>query len=723
MEETLLHQANLRLAAGRARAGDLMPYLADALYAVKAVPSGDLPTLAVDGRWRMYYNPEFVLTNTVEEVAGAWLHEIGHPLREHGRRFAALREPADRVPTWNQAADCAINADLRLAGVRLPAVKAWYPERVPGAREGMTAEELYRLLLAGPTGRRSERQHPALTLLPDTLREGEVPATVLCLTRDPVLTRSSTVALLGADGETVPGAAGPLTVRDPRGGSFAVNGPLPPGRYEVVLTHGGEQAVATLTVTAPRLTLRPDHLTRDREPVEKVVVVGEDTRFGPATRVHVLHPDGRALDAVSAVTVLSATHLTLDLGPLPDGAHRIRVRSGEEVVQTVLPTGLPHLDLQPSNLPSGFVVPVELSGQVDDLTLDDTTTLTVLDDLGTEVGNATAAPRRRGTDLVDLTLTRPLDDGTYVVVLTTGEARASAPLTVGGDSSPDGEGSSDSEDGPEQEQTSEDVPEAGSGGGTGREETTDDCGSGAGGTRRPWEQDETGTDEDGRDDGSVDAGRAELIRQQTARNVLEHARSRGSVPAGWERWATLVLEPQVDWRKEMNSVTRRVSANVAGLRDYTYARPSRRAAAVPHVVLPALRQPRPPRVAEVVDTSGSISDEMLARVHAETEAVVKRSRGDGVTVIACDAAASRPRTVRSMSDVTMVGGGGTDMRVGLRVAAQARPRFDLVITMTDGDTPWPEAPPAENPDARYVALLLDGDRTTVPTWMHKIVVT
>lgn len=70
----------------------------------------------------------------------------------------------------------------------------------------------------------------------------------------------------------------------------------------------------------------------------------------------------------------------------------------------------------------------------------------------------------------------------------------------------------------------------------------------------------------------------------------------------------------------------------------------------------------------------------------------------------------------------MLGGGGTDMRVGLQVAAQARPRFDLVITMTDGDTPWPESPPAENPDARYVALLLDGDRTTVPPWMHKIVV-
>ena len=158
------------------------------------------------------------------------------------------------------------------------------------------------------------------------------------------------------------------------------------------------------------------------------------------------------------------------------------------------------------------------------------------------------------------------------------------------------------------------------------------------------------------------------------------------------------------------------------MRDYSYARPSRRAASFPHVVMPSMRQPRPPRVAEVVDTSGSVTDAMLSRVHAETGAIVRRCRGEGVTVIACDAAASSPRTVRSVREVRMRGGGGTDMRVGLQAAARARPPFDLVITMTDGDTPWPTAPPPENPDARYVVLLLDGDREGVPAWMHTIVI-
>ena len=135
-----------------------------------------------------------------------------------------------------------------------------------------------------------------------------------------------------------------------------------------------------------------------------------------------------------------------------------------------------------------------------------------------------------------------------------------------------------------------------------------------------------------------------------------------------------------------------------------------------------MRQPRPPRAAVVVDTSASVSDDMLSRVHAETEAVVRRCRGEGVQVIACDAAAGQARRVRRMSEVTMIGGGGTDMRVGIAAAAALRPAVDLVITATDGDTPWPAEPPRENPGATYVVLLLDGERRGVPAWMRTIVV-
>ncbi|PRY18060.1 DUF2201 family putative metallopeptidase [Kineococcus rhizosphaerae] len=759
-------RAALRLAAGRALAGERLPYLADALYAVTTVATPDVPTVAIDTRWRLYYNPVFVLTCTVDELAGAWLHEVAHPLREHATRFAALAEPADRARLFNQAADAAVNADLRTAGVRLPAVKAWYPEHVPGGSAADTAERLYRLLLqAQPTGR---PRQAALTLIPDTLRAGQGPRTVVCLTREAFLGAGTTATATGPGGRP---HSQPLTVRDAHGAELTLDTDHPAGPLTVRLTRGARSASATVELTTPGLRLRPDHLPRSRPAAVHLTVVGHDTTFSTGTRVHLHGPDGRALPApttVGDVTVVDATHLTLTLTDVPDGLHTLRVRTGEQTLTTALPVARPHLDLTPAAVPSGFAVPLTLTATTTDLPLDRSTTATVRT-AGLDLTDAARATVREdpandpqegppGTGALQITLTRPLPDGHHDVLVSTGEDTALAVLRVGGGGGPEGAGQgqdadadpdTDAEDtndtddaarrggpggpGPEEEQDREQDREQDWEQGQERDRDGGDCGSGAGGPRRAWERDDTGTHPapgtdaadgagGGGDDGSVDAGRAELLRRRTAEQVLEHARSHGSVPAGWERWAGDVLTPRVDWRRELHAVTRRAGAHVAGLRDYTYRRPSRRAAAVPGVVLPALRQPRPPRVVEVVDTSGSISDEMLAQVHAETEAVVRRCHGDGVTVIACDAAAARPQRVRTLRELTMTGGGGTDMRAGLAAAAATRPAADLVITMTDGDTPWPAAPPEQNPDARYVVLLLDGDRDTVPEWMHKIVI-
>ncbi|WP_432487334.1 vWA domain-containing protein [Kineococcus sp. SYSU DK018] len=690
-------QAALRLAAGRARAGDLMPYLGDALYAVKAVATTAIPTVGIDTRWRMHYNPEFILTLDVPEVVGVWLHEVGHPLRGHHERFDALAEPAERHPLFNQAGDCTINEDLRAAGVRLPAVKAWYPERVPGADAGMTAEQIYRLLVAGPAGQRLAAASPALLLLPAALRHDHgVPVRVVAHARDAFLTGSAEVVVSGPGGGV---RTGPVAVHDQRTATFEVLERLPAGEHAVDLTCAGGTASATLTVTAPTIALRPDHLPRRRGAREKVVVAGRGTRFTGASVVELLDADGTVLDAVSDVVHVGATHLTFTVGPVLDGTHVVRVSTGEEVVRAVLPVGLPHLDLSPARLPSGHAAPTPLAGVGDDVSFDAASTAQVLDAAAglAPVAGATGPLTVPGPGVVNLELTRTLADGQYLLVVSTAGERAAAVLTVGG---------------------ARPVPAAPRPVPAGY----DDCGSGAGGPHRPWEGDPGGRDADGEDDGSVDAGRAELIRQQTARNVLEHARSRGPVPAGWQRWADRTLAPVVDWRRELLSVTRRVSAHVAGMRDYSYARPSRRSSATPGVVLPAMRQPRPPRAAEVVDTSASVTEDMLGRVHAETGAIVRRCRGAGVQVIACDAAAGRARLVRRVQDVPLVGGGGTDMRVGIAAAAALRPKVDLVITATDGDTPWPAEPPRENPDATYVVLLLDGDREGVPGWMRKIVI-
>ncbi|MDK9494229.1 VWA-like domain-containing protein [Streptomyces katrae] len=243
-----------------------------------------------------------------------------------------------------------------------------------------------------------------------------------------------------------------------------------------------------------------------------------------------------------------------------------------------------------------------------------------------------------------------------------------------------------------------------------------DCGSGAHGGPAPWELGGCGGD------GTAGIGpvEAEALRRQTAQAVRAHlrARGRGSVPAGWERWAEQVLEPAVDWRRALSGAVREAAAWAAGAVDYTYRRPSRRTPALGgRVVLPSLRRPLP-RVAVVIDTSGSMGDAELAAALAEVTGVLREVGvgGNRVTVLACDADVHAVSRVASAGEVTLAGGGGTDMRVGI-AAALARPdRPSIVVVLTDGITPWPE----ESPSCRLIAALIGEGAPNPPGWVETV---
>ena len=157
---------------------------------------------------------------------------------------------------------------------------------------------------------------------------------------------------------------------------------------------------------------------------------------------------------------------------------------------------------------------------------------------------------------------------------------------------------------------------------------------------------------------------------------MRHAKQAGTVPAGLLRWARDVLAPRVDWRRLLAAELRRAIADVAGAADYSYRRPSRRAAAVSGVVLPALRRPVP-ELAVVCDTSGSMSEELLAMALAEVEGLLRAlGMARQLRVLACDAAAGPAQRVSSARQVTLTGGGGTNMGAGPRggLRAPAPPR-------------------------------------------------
>jgi predicted metal-dependent peptidase len=235
-----------------------------------------------------------------------------------------------------------------------------------------------------------------------------------------------------------------------------------------------------------------------------------------------------------------------------------------------------------------------------------------------------------------------------------------------------------------------------------------DCGSGADGQGRSWDQ---------AGQPALSPWQAQLLCRQVAQDCIRHAKEPGTVPAGLLRWAEQLLQPVVDWRRLLAAELRRAVADTAGAVDYSYRRPSRRASVAGQVVLPALRRPVP-EVAVVCDTSGSMTEDLLAAALAEVEGLL-RSLGLArqLRVLACDTAVAPARRITSARQVELVGGGGTDMGAGIAAAAALRPRPAVTVVLTDGYTPWPAQSPR---GIRVVVALLGDDAPDGPDWARAV---
>jgi predicted metal-dependent peptidase len=207
-----------------------------------------------------------------------------------------------------------------------------------------------------------------------------------------------------------------------------------------------------------------------------------------------------------------------------------------------------------------------------------------------------------------------------------------------------------------------------------------DCGSGADGLDRPWDLGPDGAN-------GLTAEERDAVRFRVAQGVAGRP---GDAPAGWQRWAEQAFHPPQPWRDLLGAAVRS-AASAAGVgEDYTYGRPSRR----PYegVVRPSLRR-TPPRVGVVIDTSASVSDADLGSALLEVAAIARAvgGRRDLVTVVACDAAAGVAHPLCRAEGIPLLGGGGTDLREGFATALRARP--DVIVALTDGQTPWPATRP------------------------------
>jgi predicted metal-dependent peptidase len=154
------------------------------------------------------------------------------------------------------------------------------------------------------------------------------------------------------------------------------------------------------------------------------------------------------------------------------------------------------------------------------------------------------------------------------------------------------------------------------------------------------------------------------------REAISQARERG--------------KPRIDWRR-----TLRLFAAGAGRTRVvaTVRRESPRYGTFPGTKIKRLH-----RLAVVIDTSGSVSEEVLRSFFDEIHAIWRT--GASVLVVACDAAVHGSFEYRGEVPVRLGGGGGTAFQPAFDwLRASRRLRVDGCIYLTDGQGPAPQQGP------------------------------
>lgn len=159
----------------------------------------------------------------------------------------------------------------------------------------------------------------------------------------------------------------------------------------------------------------------------------------------------------------------------------------------------------------------------------------------------------------------------------------------------------------------------------------------------------------------------------------------GMLPAAVRRRIAQATEtePAVDWK--------RLLALFAGASRRTYLQNTLRRPSKRYGTTPGLKVRRRHRVIVVVDTSGSMTDAILAAVFAEVHHLYRR--GAEVTIVECDAAVQATWAYRGIRPTAAAGGGGTAFDPALQWANDQPQRPDALIYLTDGYAHPPQVKP------------------------------
>ena len=118
----------------------------------------------------------------------------------------------------------------------------------------------------------------------------------------------------------------------------------------------------------------------------------------------------------------------------------------------------------------------------------------------------------------------------------------------------------------------------------------------------------------------------------------------------------------------------------------------------------------------IPDTSGSMMGDDMEKICSELAHCAMQTQPESIRVVWTDAAIKGEQVFAcnefSYAALKPVGGGGTDMRIGLKHVEQYDPQ--VVVLLTDCYTPWPDTP------CPFPVICISTTNAKCPDWMDRI---
>ena len=176
-----------------------------------------------------------------------------------------------------------------------------------------------------------------------------------------------------------------------------------------------------------------------------------------------------------------------------------------------------------------------------------------------------------------------------------------------------------------------------------------------------------GDDEDGEGEGAIGEEERKKMEDEWKDAVIQAAQQAGNLPAGIQRLIKDVTEPQMDWKQILQMHLQSLVRT-----DYTFMRPNKRTFGQ-GITMPSMDMDDMVKVCVAVDTSGSVTEDMLRDFLSEIKGVMDAFSGYEIHIACFDTEVYNYQCFTNEDDLMtyeIKGGGGTDFMAWWRWAEE-----------------------------------------------------